>query len=150
MPCMGEFARRFGARLRAARQRRGWTQAVLAEAAEVGANYVPRLERGELTPSVEAAWRLSQTLGVSLDSLCADATDAHGDGTQPVVDVVRRLGDDDVALLRHAVDMVHRVRESLRERQPSTRLARAGNEVGTTPTALAPGGGPIAETKPNS
>jgi transcriptional regulator with XRE-family HTH domain len=139
---MGDFARRFGARMRAARQRRGWTQAVLAEAAEVGANYVPRLERGELTPSVEAAWRLARTLGVTVDSLCADADEASGDDAQPALDLVRHLGDEDVALLRHAVDMVHRLRDSLRERHPASGRYRAHertNEVVALPTSLASG-----------
>lgn len=117
----------------------------------MGANYVPRLERGELTPSVEAAWRLSQTLGVSLDSLCADASENATDGSQPVVDVIRRLGDDDVALLRHAVDMVQRVRETLRERIPlSGRAGKDRNEVAAAATTLAPGAAPNGDSKANS
>ena len=57
---MDAFARQFGAKIKQTRTERGMTQAELAAAAEVGPNYVPRIERGEMTPSVDAAFRLSR------------------------------------------------------------------------------------------
>jgi transcriptional regulator with XRE-family HTH domain len=47
----------------------GWTQAHLAEAAGFSANYVARLERGELGPSFFVAYRLCETLGIEVGAL---------------------------------------------------------------------------------
>lgn len=61
-----EFALLVGERIRSIRQARGWTQAELAEAARLSSNYVARLERGELGPSLYVASKLAEALGVAL------------------------------------------------------------------------------------
>jgi ribosome-binding protein aMBF1 (putative translation factor) len=63
------FAANVGDALRKVRLAREWTQAQLAEAAHLSANYVARLERGELGPSFFVAHRLADALGVDVASL---------------------------------------------------------------------------------
>ncbi|NOU26887.1 MAG: helix-turn-helix transcriptional regulator [Polyangiaceae bacterium] len=65
------FAASFGEALRHSRQRRGWTQAELADAAGISPNYVARLERGELSPSLFVAVRLATALEMSVEGLLA-------------------------------------------------------------------------------
>lgn len=67
------FTERVGDAIRSARRTREWTQAELAERAELSANYVARLERGELGPSLWVAHKLVSALGTTLDALLANA-----------------------------------------------------------------------------
>ncbi len=64
-----EFALAVGESIRRVRQELGWTQAELAERAALSANYVARLERGELGPSLFVAFRLAEALDVPVESL---------------------------------------------------------------------------------
>ncbi len=67
------FTLRVGEAIRSARRTRDWTQADLAERAELSANYVARLERGELGPSLWVAHKLASALGTSIDALLQNA-----------------------------------------------------------------------------
>ncbi len=58
-----------GEAIRRARQEHGWTQAFLAEQAGLSPNYVARLERGELGPSLFVASRICDALGMEIDLL---------------------------------------------------------------------------------
>lgn len=58
-----------GEGIRRARQERGWTQASLAERARLSPNYVARLERGELGPSLIVAARICGALAIPIDGL---------------------------------------------------------------------------------
>lgn len=58
-----------GEAIRRARQEHGWTQAFLAEQAGLSPNYVARLERGELGPSLFVASRICDALGIEIDAL---------------------------------------------------------------------------------
>jgi transcriptional regulator with XRE-family HTH domain len=109
---MDRFSKQFGARLKKSRSERGLTQAELASLASVGANYVPRLERGEMTPSVDAAFRLAQVLGVSVDSLCASSTKPEPlqDAARPVL----ALTEADVGAFRRTVKAVEALRATMR------------------------------------
>lgn len=98
-----DFAQQLGRRMRRARIDRGVTQAELALSAGVGANYIPRLERGEMVPSVEAAWRIARALGVSLDALCGRASRRNGD---EAAEALGRLQRADVAALRRVADAI--------------------------------------------
>lgn len=64
-----EFVTHVGESIRRARGALGWTQVQLATEAELSANYVARLERGELGPSLFVAARLARAMGVPLDDL---------------------------------------------------------------------------------
>lgn len=63
------FAAIVGEAVRRARQGHGWTQAQLAAAAGFSANYIARLERGELGPSLFVANQLCSTLGIPVATL---------------------------------------------------------------------------------
>ena len=65
------FTHTVGAAIRRTRQERGWTQNELAEAAGLSTNYVARLERGEVGPSLFVAQKLCEALEIDLDSLTA-------------------------------------------------------------------------------
>lgn len=62
-----------GKAVREARRVRTWTQVELATRAELSSNYVARLERGEVSPSLWVAHRLARALGIGLDALLAAA-----------------------------------------------------------------------------
>jgi len=63
------FASGVGEAVRNARQAQGWTQAELAERSGLSANYVARLERGELGASLFVAHRLCDALGIDVSVL---------------------------------------------------------------------------------
>jgi transcriptional regulator with XRE-family HTH domain len=58
-----------GEAIRRSRQEHGWTQAFLAEQAGLSPNYIARLERGELGPSLFVANRICGALSISLEVL---------------------------------------------------------------------------------
>jgi transcriptional regulator with XRE-family HTH domain len=58
-----------GEAIRKARQEHGWTQAFLADQARLSPNYIARLERGELGPSLFVANQICQALDIDLESL---------------------------------------------------------------------------------
>ena len=67
------FAIVVGEAVRRARQAHGWTQAHLAETAGFSPNYIARLERGELGPSLFVANQLCEALGIDVDTLTQPA-----------------------------------------------------------------------------
>lgn len=73
-----EFAALVGERIRLARQERGWTQVELAEAAGLSSNYVARLERGELGPSLFVACKLAEAFGLNVDALVGPGEQQSG------------------------------------------------------------------------
>lgn len=66
------LARRLGNSLRRHRQERGWTQARLAEAAEVSINHVSYIERGERLPSVPMLVQFARALQVTTSELLGE------------------------------------------------------------------------------
>jgi transcriptional regulator with XRE-family HTH domain len=58
-----------GEGIRRARQEHGWTQAFLADQARLSPNYIARLERGELGPSLFVANRICEALNIPLEEL---------------------------------------------------------------------------------
>lgn len=58
-----------GEAIRRSRQEHGWTQAFLAEQAGLSPNYIARLERGELGPSLFVANRICTALTIELEVL---------------------------------------------------------------------------------
>jgi transcriptional regulator with XRE-family HTH domain len=60
-----KLAAALSAQLRATRQRRGWTQAVLAERSGVTTHYVALLETARKLPTLKTLSLLAQALGVS-------------------------------------------------------------------------------------
>lgn len=63
------FAIAVGEAIRTARLAREWTQAMLADEAQLSPNYVARLERGELGPSLWVAHRICRALGMPIGEM---------------------------------------------------------------------------------
>ncbi len=78
------FAGVVGESVRRARQSLGWTQAQLAEFSGFSPNYIARLERGELGPSLFVANQLCSTLGIEVEALLQGVTPAHRSGRRRV------------------------------------------------------------------
>jgi len=64
-----------GARIRAAREARGLTQAELAARAHVGQAYLSYLEQDQREPSLSVAARLARELGIKLDDLASSVVE---------------------------------------------------------------------------
>lgn len=62
-----------GQRIRSARETRGASQVVVAEAAGISQGYLSQLEQDEREPALSIAARLARVLGVSLDELASGA-----------------------------------------------------------------------------
>ncbi|MBM4367322.1 MAG: helix-turn-helix domain-containing protein [Deltaproteobacteria bacterium] len=75
--------RRVGARVRAIREARGWTQAELSRRAGLSLRFLADVERGEGNASLLRLWELCAALEVSLASVVAEVG--------PVVDAVTRF-----------------------------------------------------------
>lgn len=60
-------------RIRAEREQRGWTQAVLAERLEVSRQTVVALETGKYDPSLPLAFRLAALFGTRIEELFTPA-----------------------------------------------------------------------------
>lgn len=69
VPDEHDFAVQVGEAIRRARTALAWTQVQLATEADLSPNYVARLERGELGPSLFVATRLARAMGLPLDEL---------------------------------------------------------------------------------
>ncbi|OYT37686.1 MAG: TIGR00270 family protein [Desulfurococcales archaeon ex4484_58] len=63
---MYEVVEDYAERIRKARQKLGWTQAVLAQKVRVSENVIKRIESGRLKPGIELARRLEKILGIVL------------------------------------------------------------------------------------
>ena len=78
-----------GARLKEAREKRGWTQQELAKRAGIPYMTVYRLEaESHRTPRMDIAKRLARTLGVTLDWLCGMYEDENSKREPAMADPV--------------------------------------------------------------
>ena len=78
-----------GEGIRRARQEHGWTQAFLADQAKLSPNYIARLERGELGPSLFVANRICTALDIPLEDLVGPPA---GGGVARKTTTRRRVG----------------------------------------------------------
>ncbi len=58
-----------GARLRAVRKERGYTQERLAELTKLSIRHIAGIEKGEANPSFEVLYTITTALGVSFDAI---------------------------------------------------------------------------------
>lgn len=65
------FNAKVGARVRAERKARGWSQEALAGAAGLSPNYVALVERGDRGMGLATAKRMAEALGVRLEVLAS-------------------------------------------------------------------------------
>ena len=61
---MSDLKKLFGGSLRQSRKLKGWTQAQLADAADLSLDMIGRMERGQAAPSFETIEALANVLGV--------------------------------------------------------------------------------------
>jgi len=61
------------------RDSRNWSQAQLAEKSTISRVMIGKYERGEAVPSIEAAIKIAQAFGVSLDYLAGEGVNASYD-----------------------------------------------------------------------
>jgi putative transcription factor len=61
-----EIVEDYAERVRRARQRMGWSQAILAQKVREKENVIRRIEAGRLKPSIDLARRLERILGITL------------------------------------------------------------------------------------
>jgi transcriptional regulator with XRE-family HTH domain len=66
---------RFGARVRAMRKARGWSQAKLAEVVGLSANHVGVIERGEKTPTLDTVQAFAKVYGTTLSTMFGETED---------------------------------------------------------------------------
>lgn len=76
-PDHDDIAHIIGKNLRAARQRRGLTQAQVAEAVNTGESFYGRIERGGSCGSIEMLVAIADVLDISMDEVFGEAI-AHG------------------------------------------------------------------------
>ncbi|MBO5953252.1 MAG: helix-turn-helix transcriptional regulator [Oscillospiraceae bacterium] len=69
-----------GARIKAARERAGYTQEDLAAELEMSPTHISVLERGVKTPKLETLVKIANTLRVSTDMLLQDVAIYSSDG----------------------------------------------------------------------
>ncbi len=70
---MSEVRRAFGLAVRIFRERRGWSQAQLAQAAGIDRGYISRIESGSVDPGLEMQRRLADALSISHTELIAQS-----------------------------------------------------------------------------
>lgn len=70
--------RAFGASVRHMRETRGWSQEALAEHADLNRSYLGEVERGEASPSLATALKISSALGFRLSELLAHTEGGGG------------------------------------------------------------------------
>jgi len=63
---MYEVVEDYATRIKHAREKLGWSQAVLAQKLRVSENVVKRIEAGRLKPSLDLARRIEKILGITL------------------------------------------------------------------------------------
>ena len=68
-----------GRRIRRLRKRRRWTQAELAERADISTSFLGHIERGSRKLSVETLNRIALALNCSADALLGTGLEAHLD-----------------------------------------------------------------------
>ena len=64
-----DVRKKFGKRLRALREERGWSQEEFADRAGLHRTYVCAVERGGRNPTLSVLERLSKALGISITAM---------------------------------------------------------------------------------
>ena len=70
---MSDVRRAFGLAVRIFREREGWSQAQLSQAAGIDRGYISRIEAGSVDPGLEMQRRIADALGISHVELIAQA-----------------------------------------------------------------------------
>lgn len=112
------LARRIGDAIRQNRRHLGWSQAELAEEAEVSVDHIGLLERGLRLPAVPLLVTLSELFAVPLDSLVS------GDQPEELVQTVALLQNLQVAQLATVRKMLRGLLSEDNLRKPNSKRPR--------------------------
>jgi transcriptional regulator with XRE-family HTH domain len=104
---------RLGARVRAWRLQRGWTQETLGERAGLSYKFIGEIERGVGNPTIDSVQQIARAFGADIADLL------QREGQEPLY---TPLGPDDFAVMREARDTLDSALKRLGAR-PSTRRA---------------------------
>lgn len=102
-----------GQRVRSIRLKRGFTQEMLAEAAELSAPYVSHIERGAKKASLESLVRIAAALGVTVDHLLAEVQTTEADALVP--EVCELLQDCSVSERQVIFEASKAIKQALRD-----------------------------------
>ena len=111
---MDNLKRLFGTQLRAGRKERGWTQAKLAESANLSVDMIGRLERGEAAPSIDTVETMSRVLAIPAAVLFGGSSFTDGplnereEALQRTFAMIGRLSDGEVLWLERVIAEVLR------------------------------------------
>ena len=112
------LARRIGDAIRRYRRQQGWSQAELAEEADVSVDHIGLLERGLRLPAVPLLVGLSDLFAVPLDSLVS------GDQPEELVQTVALLQNLPVAQLATVRKMLRGLLAEDTSRRPKSKRLR--------------------------
>ena len=82
-----------GARLRAVRKERGYTQEQLAELIKLSTRHIAGIEKGEANPSFEVLYTITTALGVSFDTIFNPADEQVEREIQEITGLYRACPD---------------------------------------------------------
>ena len=86
-----------GARLRAIRKERGYTQEQLAELTKLSTRHIAGIEKGEANPSFEVLYTITTALGVSFDTVFNPADEQVEREIQEITGLYRACPDQGAA-----------------------------------------------------
>jgi HTH-type transcriptional regulator, cell division transcriptional repressor len=99
---LGKLAEQFGRVVRARRKARGMTQARLAEACNLGEEWIRRIERGAGAPSFDAIEALASGLDASVADLFAPMSSRDSRATK-IDGMIAKLDEHELAWLEGVI-----------------------------------------------
>jgi len=82
LEAMYEVVEDYYKRIKNAREKLGWSQAVLAQKLRVSENVIKRIEAGKLKPSIELARAMERLLGITLLEPVVEETYSFGESSE--------------------------------------------------------------------
>ena len=92
-----------GARLRAVRKERGYTQERLAELTKLSTRHIASIEKGEANPSFEVLYTITTELGVSFDAIFNPADEQVAAELQEIAGLYRACPEQGRRLILAAI-----------------------------------------------
>ena len=92
-----------GARLRAVRKERGYTQEQLAELTKLSTRHIAGIEKGEANPSFEVLYTITSVLGVSFDAIFNPADEQFEREIQEIAGLYRACPEQGRRLVLTAI-----------------------------------------------
>lgn len=120
-----KFRQQLGRRLRALRRESGLTQAVVAKHAEIGNEFVSRLENGQGSPSLDTLGRLAAALDIPVAELFQfeNETPSQQRTAKRLLRVLGRLGEEEINLVLRMAEQVARYQSKNSQDLPESSCA---------------------------